>query len=806
MTTVKNYLNDLSRPAGALIWMAAAACPLVADVIYDGVDYTATGSAQLTATDTELVVSGLDGSGDSGFTADFDPSLKVSYATDYNSSRSNKADGVKVDEDGNPTDGPGLIVARGAESDYEVRPSFSGLQTGEPILFQFITPDGRVQQIATILTDDLKVTFALPGNVLTHQFATFSPDETGETALANDSARVLFTQPTEIMFQGRTFLASGAGFATRLNSVDCGPLIGLSSEITINEGEGGCSVSGSETDEGSFLAGAHIDTDELTITAADDSLTVPDRGANARSLIVTKRIDKSSPLLAQASNPDEPVVIEIEAFGRFFNEDQDSSLGALTCEAQNTRLRISYDYSNLPGVSGALVELYSRGVKIGSETLGGASGIAARLSSINSEDPPLFLSCDKLGGLGQTPCYRLTFANNVSFNSANGSESVDEIRILTEGFTGQLNEVRNISYRFQNLKGDLIYTAPSKPLPDVINDPELVLGSPILNQPDLTPEVGHFVPGQVTVLKRADLVNGSSSTGGSHELVYLQLENGAILPAETRQAVSPSLISFTHPLPVSAGNGHFDITSVEQKVTGSWTSRYPELLPTRRAVVTVGAPVASPQGFPQAIPARATSSALDSRLHVAQNNGITLAVADDAPNRATIDVHATLLIGDGDEQRMVTLISEDTNGACYGGPGEWLKLIGDIVLCGIEELVDLGDFQLQIEHAVDLENRRCVLFVDAGISCAEPYELHPLQAERDDSFTTHAMSPASVLSVYKQVNGEDPPPACLLTIKAYEFGLGLPMSDAARKNLDLACQYIIDGEWMKISDRLILAD
>lgn len=110
----------------------------------------------------------------------------------------------------------------------------------------------------------------------------------------------------------------------------------------------------------------------------------------------------------------------------------------------------------------------------------------------------------------------------------------------------------------------------------------------------------------------------------------------------------------------------------------------------------------------------------------------------------------------------------------------------------------LTDFQLQIEHAVDLENRRCVLFVDAGVSCAEPYELHPLQAERDDSFTTHAMSPASVLSVYKQVNGEEPPPACLLTIRAYEFGLGLPMSEAARKNLDLACQYIIDGEWKKI--------
>ena len=109
----------------------------------------------------------------------------------------------------------------------------------------------------------------------------------------------------------------------------------------------------------------------------------------------------------------------------------------------------------------------------------------------------------------------------------------------------------------------------------------------------------------------------------------------------------------------------------------------------------------------------------------------------------------------------------------------------------------LTDFQLQIEHAVDLENRRCVLFIDAGMSCAEPFEIHQLQAERDDSFTTHAMSPASVLSVYKQINQQEAPPACLLTIRAYEFGLGLDMSEAARHNLELAYRYIIDGEWIK---------
>ena len=143
----------------------------------------------------------------------------------------------------------------------------------------------------------------------------------------------------------------------------------------------------------------------------------------------------------------------------------------------------------------------------------------------------------------------------------------------------------------------------------------------------------------------------------------------------------------------------------------------------------------------------------------------------------------------------------------YGNPSRGDDALGPAMFDRLEkhkrETSDLDDvdlltdFQLQIEHAVDLEDRQCVLFVDAGVSCSEPFEMHQLQAERDDSFTTHAMSPASVLAVYKQINQEEAPPAYLLTIRAYKFGLGLPISEAARTNLDLAYQYITDGKWLQ---------
>ncbi|MDS4057458.1 MAG: Ni/Fe hydrogenase, partial [Candidatus Contendobacter sp.] len=64
----------------------------------------------------------------------------------------------------------------------------------------------------------------------------------------------------------------------------------------------------------------------------------------------------------------------------------------------------------------------------------------------------------------------------------------------------------------------------------------------------------------------------------------------------------------------------------------------------------------------------------------------------------------------------------------------------------------LTDFQLQIEHAVDLENRTLALFVDASVSCPPPFQFTRPRPARDTSYTSHALSPAAVLHVYQQIN------------------------------------------------------
>ena len=120
------------------------------------------------------------------------------------------------------------------------------------------------------------------------------------------------------------------------------------------------------------------------------------------------------------------------------------------------------------------------------------------------------------------------------------------------------------------------------------------------------------------------------------------------------------------------------------------------------------------------------------------------------------------------------------------GPRMYDLLI-EQALSGVDVLTD---FQLQIEHAVDLENRERILFIDASFSATEPYQFYRLQPVQDDSYTTHAMSPASLLATFEKVNNTPAPPAFMLSVRGYAFDLGKPLSDKARTNIEQAMMFI----------------
>lgn len=138
----------------------------------------------------------------------------------------------------------------------------------------------------------------------------------------------------------------------------------------------------------------------------------------------------------------------------------------------------------------------------------------------------------------------------------------------------------------------------------------------------------------------------------------------------------------------------------------------------------------------------------------------------------------------------------------WGNPSRGDDALGPLLVERIEALcpgnpawggVDLlTDFQLQVEHALDLEGRLRVLFVDAFAgSMDEPFRVSRLQPLRDASFTSHAVSPQSVMMVFAEMTGTEPPPCQLLAIAGHAFELGCPLGDRAAANLEAAIAWTV---------------
>ena len=151
----------------------------------------------------------------------------------------------------------------------------------------------------------------------------------------------------------------------------------------------------------------------------------------------------------------------------------------------------------------------------------------------------------------------------------------------------------------------------------------------------------------------------------------------------------------------------------------------------------------------------------------------------------------------------------------YGNPGRGDDVLGPDLVGYIEEQ-NLGgitcqqDMQLQIEHVTDMADCDRILFIDADASCAEPWVFSVISAEKDDSYTSHAMSPVALLYAYRQVYGKNAPAAFLLRIRGYDFELGSPLSVQAAFNLS-AAKNLVHGlcvdrsqrNWLQHLDRSI---
>jgi hypothetical protein len=101
----------------------------------------------------------------------------------------------------------------------------------------------------------------------------------------------------------------------------------------------------------------------------------------------------------------------------------------------------------------------------------------------------------------------------------------------------------------------------------------------------------------------------------------------------------------------------------------------------------------------------------------------------------------------------------------------------------------VADFQLQPEHAVDLDGRDLVLFVDASRTAESPYVFRRVEPARTATFTTHGVAPGVVLGAFEATFRRAPPPAFELAIRGERFDLGEPLGEPARLCLEAALAF-----------------
>jgi hydrogenase maturation protease len=109
----------------------------------------------------------------------------------------------------------------------------------------------------------------------------------------------------------------------------------------------------------------------------------------------------------------------------------------------------------------------------------------------------------------------------------------------------------------------------------------------------------------------------------------------------------------------------------------------------------------------------------------------------------------------------------------------------------LQHVTVVEDYQLQIEHALDLRGHGLALFADAGFGTPAPFTFSQTAPRAGMEYSSHKLAPEAVLDIYQRVMGEAPPPAFVLSIAGEDFSVGDCLSPAAAQRLELASDFLL---------------
>ncbi|MBF0385988.1 MAG: hydrogenase maturation protease [Candidatus Omnitrophica bacterium] len=131
----------------------------------------------------------------------------------------------------------------------------------------------------------------------------------------------------------------------------------------------------------------------------------------------------------------------------------------------------------------------------------------------------------------------------------------------------------------------------------------------------------------------------------------------------------------------------------------------------------------------------------------------------------------------------------------FGNPGRLDDGLGPALIDELEKkrIPDVSldsNYQLNVEDAEHISRFDTVIFADASINCLEPFEFKELNPSKDITFTSHSISPQSVLALAQEMFSANTK-GYIIEIRGYEFdSFGQEISPRAKDNLQKALEFI----------------
>ena len=132
----------------------------------------------------------------------------------------------------------------------------------------------------------------------------------------------------------------------------------------------------------------------------------------------------------------------------------------------------------------------------------------------------------------------------------------------------------------------------------------------------------------------------------------------------------------------------------------------------------------------------------------------------------------------------------------YGNPGRQDDGLGPALAEKIDGLnipgvVTDSNYQLNVEDALEITESKAVFFADASVDCEEPFVFKEVLPSNLIRFTTHAISPDSLMALCNELYGVNVP-AYILAIRGYSWEFNRQITDKAENNMQKAFAFLAE--------------